>query len=229
MNEIAVFASPLPFSNKQIKAHAIAGSTLREIIDLICPPQLTQAGIGAVVQINGRLIAEENWHLITPKEGSIVNVRIVPQGGGGKKNPLVTLLSIAVLVAAPYAGAALGPTLGLSVLGNGVLTAGQTAFFSSLVSAGVGVVGSMLVSALAPPPKPSNQGRISNPAESPTQFIEGARNSLNPFGVVPICLGVNRMFPLQAAKLYTETQHNEQYVRQLFTYGYGQALESQKA
>lgn len=208
MNELAVFASPLPFSNKQIKAYAVIGSTINEIIDLVCPERLRAAGIGAIVQINGHIVHKKYWHRVRPKEGTIINVRIVPQGGGGKKNPLVTILSIAVMVAAPMAGAALAGSMGVtSAIGVG------------LVKAGVGIVGSMLVSALAPPPKPSNYG--SSASASPTQYIEGASNSINHFGVVPICLGTNRMFPLQAALPYTENQGSDQYVRQLFTFGYG--------
>ena len=212
MAELAVYASPLPFSNKQIKSHAVVGSTVRDIVNVVCPPQLTES-VSAVVFINDHIIAEEYWHVVRPKEGTIVNVRIVPKGGKGKKNPLASILSIAVLVAAPYVGAALAGSLGVT-----------SAFGIAAFRAGVSIVGSMLVSALAPPPKQSNSGNANNPASSPTQFIEGASNSMTPFGVVPICLGTNRMFPLQAAKPYTENQGNDQYVRQMFTYGYGEKI-----
>src|SRR5690606_36859664 len=103
-------------------------------------------------------------------------------------------------------------------------TTATTLTLAGRVVAGViAVVGSMLVNALAPPPKPTRS--ISDPSESPTLFIEGARNAFNPYGLVPVCLGTNRMFPMQAAKAYTETQNNNQYVRQLFTYGFGRDME----
>lgn len=221
MSDVAVYTSPLPFSNKQTKALAAPGSSLQDIVNQAVPAHYWPAGIGARVEINGHMIPRKHWARIKPKMGTTVNVRVVLQGGRGGKNPLATLLSIAVMIAAPYIGAALGTSVGLGVMGTGVLTAGQTAFFNGLITGVVGVVGRMLVSALAPPPKPSNLGQISNPAESPTQFIEGAKNQINPYGVVPVCLGTNRMFPLQAARPYTETQDNNQYVRQLLTYGYG--------
>lgn len=217
--QLNITAAPLPFSNKQVKAHAPVGSTVQEIIEQICPPQLKAANIGAIVVINGHQIKPKYWSRVRPKAGTIITVRIVPMGGGGGKNPLATLLSIAVMIAAPYIGAAFGTSVGLGVLGNGVLTAGQTAFFNGLVSGAVGIVGKLLISSLAPPPKPSNGG--SNPAESPTMFIEGAQNALDPFGVVPVCLGTNRMVPNQCALPYTETKDNDQYVRQLFTWGWG--------
>ena len=223
MNEaLKVYASPLPFSNKQAVVKALPGSTIRQIVNNVVPERIKGAGVGAIVMINGEVIPMEYWDSVKPKLHAIVNVRVVPLGGGGggKKNPLATILSIAVLIAAPYiAGAILGPTLAATQIGLGTLT------YGGLLSSAIGVVGRLAISALAPPPKPSNVGyggaSISNPAESPTQFIEGARNSLAPFGVVPVNLGTNRMFPLQAARAFTETQDNEQYVRQLFTYGFG--------
>lgn len=215
---LKIYASPLPFSNKQIQTIAKLGSTVEEIVTAVCPPQLMGANIGAVVMINGQRINRKYWHVVRPKLGTVINVRIVPKGGKGK-NPLAAILSIAVMIAAPYiAGAILGPTLAATQIGIGSLT------YGGLLAGGISVVGKMLVSALAPPPKPSNAGSVSNPSSSPTQFIEGARNSINPFGVVPICLGTNRMVPLQAARPFTETENNRQFVRQLFTYGYGEKL-----
>lgn len=225
MNNIQVYASPLPFSNKQIAKTVPHGRTIAEIVDDVCPEQYKGAGVGAVVMVRGIIIPKSEWDM-RPDPG-VINVRIVPtggRGGGGGKNPITTLLSIAVLVAAPYlAGAILGPTLAATQIGIGTLT------YGGLLSSAIGVVGRLAISALAPPPSPSNIGyagntSVTNPAESPTQFIEGAKNSLNPFGVIPVCLGTNRMFPLQAARPFTETQNGEQYVRQLFTYGYGAEL-----
>lgn len=223
MNDLKVYASPLPFSNKQVQLTVPLGATLADIVNTAIPERYKAAPVGAVVMINGEIIPQEYWHRVRPKAGlHNIAVRVVPQGGGGgKKNPIATLLSIAVLVAAPYlAGAILGPTLAATQIGIGTLT------YGGLLSSAIGVVGRLAISALAPPPKPSNAGigNVSNPAESPTQFIEGAKNSLLPFGVIPVNLGTNRMFPPQAARPYTESQNNDQYVRQLFTYGYGQQM-----
>ena len=225
LQQLSIFASPLPFSNKQIQAHAIVGSNVREIVDLVCPDRLKVEGIGAIVQINGHYIPEGQWKLVRPKANTVINVKIVPQGGGGGgKNPLTILLTIAILVAAPYAAGAYAAGLGSAMFGGGVLTAGQMAIAGGLIKAAVGIVGALLMSALAPPPKPSSLGSVSNPSESATQFIEGAQNALSPWSVVPICLGTNRMVPPQAARPYVETQDNDQFARQLFCWGYGNKL-----
>ncbi len=209
-NKINVVSAPLPFSNLQTQAFQLPGSSLQQIVDNVVPERYKAAGLGAVVMINGEIIPVEHWDKVKPKANTLVNVRVVPQGGGGK-NPIASLLSIAVLIAAPYLAPIIGAAVGVtSTIGI------------QLIGAGIGALGRLAISALAPPPKPSNAGvnRVDNPTSSPTQFIEGARNSLNPYGVVPINLGTNRMFPLQAARPFTEAENNDQYVRQLFTYGF---------
>lgn len=223
---LTAYTAPLPFSNKQVCTQVPAGSTLAHMVDVATPAAFDGAPVGAVVMINGEVIPRAYWGQIRPKQGTLINIRIVPTGGGGggKKNPIATLLSIAVMVAAPYvAGAILGTAITTSTtLGATLLTKG--------VTAAIGIVGSLAINAIAPPPSPSvpaysSGSGLGNPAESPTQFIEGAQNSITPFGVIPVNLGRNRMFPLQAARPFTELQGNDQYVRQLFTYGYGDALD----
>jgi len=220
MGDITVYASPLPFSNKQVKRVALPGSTIEDIVFLITPD--LHRGLGAVVTINGYHINRKHWHRVRPKEGTLVNVRIVPQGGGGKKNPIASLLSIAVMIAAPALSTAV---LGSALAGTSILSVGSFSLtYGTLLSGAISMVGRLAISALAPPPKQSNAGIITNPSESPTMFIEGARNSILKYGVVPVCLGKNRMFPPQAALPYTETSGGEQYVRQLFCWGYGERL-----
>lgn len=218
-NEIKVIAAPLPFSNKQTTHGAAPGSSIKDIIDNVVPDRIKSLGIGASVFINGEEVPQQYWSRVKPKMGTLVNINIVPMDSD-KKNPLATILSIAVMIAAPYASAA--------ILGGGIIasSAAGAALISSGLTAAIGAVGRLAVSALAPPPRPSNSGVNvgGNPASSPTQFIEGASNSIIPYGVVPICLGTNRMVPLQAARPYSETINNDQYVRQLFTYGWGNEI-----
>lgn len=224
MEQLNVFASPLPFSNQRIKTVAPVGMNLAEIVESVMPDTVREL-VDAVVLLDGEVIPKAQWSKIIPSLESHLNIRVIPAGGGGKKNPLATILSIAVLIAAPYAAGALATNVGLGIFGGGVLTAGQLALTKGVLTAAFSIVGRLAVSAIAPPPKQSNAGIFGNAAaESPTQFIEGARNSYNHFGVVPVCLGTNRIFPYQAARAYTETQDANQYVRQLFTWGYGQKL-----
>ena len=223
MGNIAVHAAPAPFSQFQLHTTAKIGSSLAEIVAETIPEKYI-GKVDVVAQIDGHIIFPKHWHAVRPKAGTVVNIRAVPMGGKGK-NPIATVLSIAVMIAAPYAAGALATNVALGVFGGGVATAGQVALTKGLLTAGFSILGRLAVSAIAPPPKPVNAGVVSNPAESPTQFIEGATNQLNPYGVVPVCLGTNRMVPPQAARPFTETQDNNNFVRQLFTWGYGQQLQ----
>lgn len=223
MENVNVISAPLPFSNHQVRSLAPLGVTIDEIVKAEISGKYEEV-VDVIVLVNGQVVPFEYWKSVRPRLGTIVNIRAVPKGGGGgggKKNPISTLLSVAVMVAAPYiAGAILGP---------GIIASTQLGAMaiSRVVTGIVGVVGNLAISALSPPPKQSyagGGGLISNPSESPTLFIEGARNSITPYGAVPVCLGTNRVFPLQAAKPYTEIQNNDQYVRQLFTYGFADSV-----
>lgn len=165
-----------------------------------------------IVTINGYQIPEENWSQVRPKPSALVGLNVV--AGKGGKNPLATILSLALLVAAPYiAGAATASFIGATGITS--LTAAQAVY--GAVRIGVGVVGFLATSMLSSTP---SQRSFKNPTESPTMFIEGASNDVLKYGVIPVNLGTNRMFPPQAALPYTETVSNLQYARQLFTWGY---------
>ena len=206
----------LPFTANRETIHVAEGLTIEEMVNVVIPRQVN--GLDIVVNVNDQIIPKEKWASVKPKVSAIVGINIVPAGGkGGKKNPLVTILSIVVAIAAPYAaGAILGPGIIAS-------TAAGAAAISGAVRIGISMIGYLALSMLSSTPK-----QRSSVAESQTQFIEGASNAINKFGVIPINLGVNRMFPPQAALPFTETVGNDQYVRQLFTYGYGKVLVTER-
>jgi hypothetical protein len=144
MQQIDVVASPLPFSNLRVAHQLPQGVTIQGIIDT-----LTQKAthLDAYVTVGGCEIPRECWQYTKPKVGALVNIRIVPQGGGGGgKNPLATILTLAVLIAAPYVGA----IAGLTALNAGIgLTAGQGLLLGSVASGAFAVVGNLLVNAIA--------------------------------------------------------------------------------
>lgn len=218
-NQIQIYATAKPFSNLQVKRKVLPGSTVEELVGIYVSEKTRKSNIKCKVEINGFPIDSSKWHLVKPKPGTVVDIHVVPQGGGGgKKNPIAAVLTIALLVAAPYAGFALAASL----VGTAGITFASVGFLTSAFTVGVGIIGALTINALAPPPKQNGTNLDSSDAsDSPTQFIEGATNQLLPYGVIPMCLGTNRMFPPQAAKPYVETVDGDQYVRQLFTYGWG--------
>ncbi len=192
---------------------AEARLTLHDIVARALPD--LPDGVPVVVSIGDMCVPKEHWHLVRPKAGHVITVRPVPMGGGGDKNILGTILSIAVLAAAAVvSGGALAGALGPAFAAGGL---GATA-----LAAGISVVGGMLVNAIAPPPKP-RLPELGGAQEqvSPTLFIEGARNQARPYGVIPRVFGRHRMLPPLAAQQYTEIQGDEQFVRGMVTWGYG--------
>jgi hypothetical protein len=140
---VRVIACPRPFSAERLEIELPAGATLEEILAAAQPdPVLLRH---AHVFLDDWPVPPENWRHVRPKAGHTITLRVVPQGGGGGgKNPLRTVLSLAVL-AASFAAPGLLPA---GLAGQGVfggLTVG------GLVSAATALAGAPMVNALRPP------------------------------------------------------------------------------
>lgn len=212
-----------------------------ETIDKIVPDGMTLADMLAFAQIDPILASHAHiwiadqyiprhvWDRVRPKPGVTVTMRVVAQGGGGggSKNPLRTVLTIAVIAAAFYFGPALGATLGGL---SSTAAASTTMVFGSLSYAALGgaiisIAGALLINVIAPI-RPPSLGNLSTAGgatgrDSPTLFIEGARNTARPFQAVPSVLGVHRQVPPLGALAYTEVVGDDNYIRVLVVWGYG--------
>lgn len=197
---------PHPFSVERVNATVPAGLSLQQMIACIQPDSFLQSA--AHIYINGDYIQKEMWSSVYPKPNAIISIRMVPMGGGGSKNPLRTVLTLAVMAAVPVIGTAIGNMSVFAGLGTG---------FKTVIGAGVNMLGRLAINAIAPPGK----GKFKSSPDSPTLFIQGARNDVRPFGRISRVLGKHRMVPPMGARAYTETVGNEQYVRMLFIWGYG--------
>ena len=149
------------------------------------------------------LIAEDDLVVFVP----------LPQGGGGGgKNPLRTILMLAVMVAAPYLGGLIAGAIGVtSTIGI------------SLITAGVALVGTTLVNVLLPPPKPAAPSFGKGvPSPSPTYSLTAQGNQARLTQPIPVVYGRHRVFPDLAATPWAEYDGNEQYLHQLHCIGQGQ-------
>ena len=165
---------------------------------------------------NGSPLPRGRWDDTLIAEDDLVVFVPLPQGGGGK-NPLRTILMLAVIVAAAYFAPMLGPALGEAL---GV----STAIGTSLAQAGIALVGTALVNVLIPPPKPSaitsNFG--SAPAPSPTYSLQAQGNQARLAQPILVVYGRHRVYPDLAATPWTEYANNDQYLHQLHCIGQGQ-------
>ena len=227
---LRIVVSPNPFSAEIADLELPAGGT---ILDLMQAAGCDKALIGhAHVFITDRAmtreafyIPRENWARVRPKPGMHVSIRVVPGkgGGGGGKNPLRTILTIAVMAAALYVGQLEVLQFGqFSIPGfTKPLFAGQ--IFGSIATS---LVGNAAVNALAPvqPPKLSEvSGQSFGETTSPTLTITGSSNRIAPGAPVTTVVGETRIYPMMRtdAPPYTEVAGNDQYLRQLFDLGYG--------
>lgn len=224
--ELDVAVKAHPFDSKAEMVRLPEGLTLLQMVDAQSLDPVMRAHV--VIQINGDVIPRESWHLVRPKASAIVSVHIVPSGGGGGggKNPLKTVLTIAVMAAAAY----FAPMLAGAIVQGGPAMAWsstQLMVLKAAVSGAITMVGNAVINAVIPPPKPGSLDALSGaqsyggPPESPTLSITGARNRANPYGVVTRVLGRHRVFPTYAANPYTENAGDSQYLNLLFDFGYG--------
>lgn len=193
-------------ASKRFTTEIVMGKTVAEILEAN-HVVLTDC-LNAHVYLNGEPVDRELWATIIPKANDLVVFRVIPTGGDDK-NPMHTVLSIAVIAMSLYV-----PTLGpFANLGR---------FGSAMLSAGLSTVGMMAVNAIAPPPTPS-MDKLSGTDDIArvSASFSGSNNPFNPYGPVPEVLGTAKIVPPLAAEPYVETVDSDTYIRQLFAVGHG--------
>lgn len=210
---VCVLLAPHPFTAHTQQHDVPAGLTVADILRQLCPDTALAKHIHA--DLNGYGVPPGFWPRLRPKAGTVLRFTLVPMGGGGSgsKNPLRTVLSLAMIAASPLIAGTVAGILGPAAEGTFLgINLGR------LVATGVNLVSRLALNALAPPGRPRLAGLQK---ESPTLFLQGARNQATPFGRVPRVLGKHRFVPPLGALPYTETVGDEQYLRMLFIWGYG--------
>ena len=156
------------------------------------------------------LMAERCVTLI--EAGDVIALVSLPQGGGGGgKNPLQTVLMIAVLVVANAYGAELAASFGYS-----------GAVATSVASTAIAVTGSIIVNALVPLPNQSlPNATASSSSPSPTYSLQARGNYGRLSQPIPVVYGQHLIYPDLAAMPYTEYVNNEEYLHQLHVIGIG--------
>ena len=162
---------------------------------------------------NAEPVLRGRWDETFIAENDLVVFVPLPQGGGGGgKNPLRTILMLAVMVAAPYLGGLIAGAIGVtSTIGI------------SLITAGVALVGTTLVNVLLPPPKPAAPSFGKGvPSPSPTYSLTAQGNQARLTQPIPVIYGRHRVYPDLAATPWAEYENNEQYLHQLHCIGQGE-------
>lgn len=208
--ELILTAAPHPFRAAREVVRMPEGLTIRAMLDIAQPdPVLARH---AVAFINGHVIEPRYWHVVRPKAGTHIEIRVVPHGSGGGGGKIFRTILLLAVVAAAFFG---GPLIGEAIFGvEGVLGISGATLGKSLV----GLVGMLLVNVIAPvrPPSISSSG-----PDKQTPMIEGARNQARPFQPVPVILGRHRIAPNYGSSPYTEIIGGKHYLRMLVVWGIG--------
>ena len=220
MPHVSVKPSPFRYNDRKVMLFD-EGTRLTEIINDTPIPHNLYGHVR--VKIGDHEISRENWHRVKVKKDAPIFIDIFPHGGGGGggKNPLKTVLSLAVLAAASFAA----PAIGLAAFEAGVIgSIGGVISATPFIVGGLTILGNLALNALIPPSSPSslsNLNNTQNASVSNTLSITGSSNKANKYGVVPRVYGRHRVYPALAAQPFTETVGNDQYLRMLFTFGKG--------
>lgn len=176
-----------------------------------------------------RPISQALWKTRKLNDGELLRFRLLPAGGGGGggKNPLRTILTVIVAVAAVAVSAMVGGwALGVSALtkmtATGLsLNAAGTALVA-LSGLAVSTIGMVLVNAIAPIKAPTLGGLGSATRdESQVYGLSAGQNPINQWGRVPVPLGRGRFAPPKAASPYTVNSGDDQYLHELLCIGIG--------
>lgn len=208
-NDVLVTSRPHPFTTELRKSTVVAGTT---VLECALAAGLRQ-GCEVHAQVNGCPIPRDEFETWVLEEDDELLLNVVPAGGGGGgKNILRVVMMIAVVAASVYLGPEIAGAFGFYGTTGTIVGA--------VITAGVGLVGFLLVNALIPPPAIGNTGMASQSTDV-SYTVSGMQNQSNAYGVIPQVLGRVRMYPPYAAEPYTETVGSDQYFRAMFTFGYG--------
>jgi len=218
---VKVVAVSHPFKVQRVDMVVADNNSLGDILALAQPDTFLRRH--AHICLNDKIVPRSEWEAVYPKMNDIVTVRVVPMGGGGDggKSPLRIIMTVAIIAASIYAPTLMGiSSKAMIPLGWGVEIATST-----VVSGAIMGLGMLAMNALAPPRTPSapSMGMLSGTGnrDSPTLFIEGARNRPNQFGIIPVVLGTHKSVPPLGANTYTEIVGDNQHLRMLLVFGYG--------
>lgn len=155
---IAVNHRPHPFDLKREVLELPEGGTILECLEIAQPDPALRASM--TVRLQGHVIPSENWRVVRPKPGMILEAVPLPAGG----DTMRTVLMIAIVAAAMAAGGwAAGGLVGAGLIGSGI---GFT-FASAAIGGALPLGGPLCLAAMLPPsgidPKASHDGTRNEP------------------------------------------------------------------
>lgn len=208
MAHAAIHHNPFYLHHNVERFEPVIGQSVRAFLD---DQDIVEFNKPTICLVNGDPVLRADWAITIIEETTIVSFIALPQGGGGGGKILKTVLSIAVMIAAPYVAGAIASTLGVT-----------SAIGTALITAGVTLAGTALVNALVPPPSPASAVNNYNATSpSPTYSLQAQGNKARLGEPIPVIYGRHIIYPDFGSTPYAEFENNEQYLYQLHVIGTG--------
>ncbi len=192
---LKIIACANPFQQVHERFELIPGKSLLEILREVQPDI---ARYCAHVWVGEAYIPGSDWTATYPPPGSMISIRVLPQGAVGRMIGMI-FIAIAAIVTTMLTAGALAPAW--YAMGVGAL-AGMA----------VSIIGNMVLNALIPPVGNANK-TLNGAGNSPAYSLSAGSNVINLYGPVPKILGRNLICPNFGARTYTETVGGYQYLR----------------
>ena len=207
-NDIKLVCRPTPDITASTLQRPVAGKLISEYLSEL---PLSEHYLPAVC-LDGVPVDPWRFDMIRVDTGQELTVAATPaDGDSGGKDIFIMIATIALVIAAPYAGAYIASAIGFSAFSSGFAIA------AGIASAAVGIVGTIALQALAPSPA-SSLSELSgvSTSTSPSYSISGIRNQARPYSPVLKVFGKHRVFPPLVAAPYTRLLSGKQYLYMLF-------------
>lgn len=203
-----------PFSNQVQYAVALEGQSIQHVITKAKLP--VEYANYLRVWIDDREIAREDWATTYIVTGQQLYVRVVPQKSG--KDVFRFIAMLVVVVAVAYIAPQLAPQL-LSAIGvtGTAVTASALAAATAFTIVALSTIGFLALNALIPPPKFGGNAN----QDDPRFDLTASSNQFQPYGNVARVFGKRRLFPMMAARPYSEIQGDDEYLRMALVVGWG--------
>lgn len=152
-----------------------------------------------VICLNAHIVPRALWGLVKPKAPAEVTFHCPPAGSGGDggKNPFAVIAGIALTIATGFIA---GGGLATGKFGLGAAF-GAGKIGAIALAAGVSYAGSLLISALVPPPSIASARQRDAVQNAGSASADG--NQLEPNGTVPRVIGSRKVFPPLMAEPFT--------------------------
>ncbi len=198
-----------PFSDEVVRIELGPGLTIVDILQKAKVPFLVWDQV--VVALNGIELQRDQWDVLLLREEDSVALFVTQHGDETGKTILRLVAVIAIAVAAFYTGGYVGILM-------------ESAAWGTAASAAVTLVGTMLLTALIPPPSMQDG---SGSAKGNSYFLSGQENRARFYETIPIVYGSHKMVANLASTVDVFNRGVSSIFSAVYDFGLGGAVLSQ--